>query len=100
MVRCRDSGQEADEVQVQDDAALIEEVREIMATTFGLDASELPDDVSQETCDRWSSLDHMTLLVGLEEHFGLSFTMDEMTDMTSVPRIVRVLQGRGVPVGR
>ena len=81
---------------MQSDTPLFEEVREIMAGTFGMDESELTEDVSQETCRQWSSLDHLTLLLALEERFGTSFTMDEMQEMKSLPRIVSVLKGYGV----
>lgn len=80
---------------MQTDTELTEEVREIMASTFGMDPSELPDDVSQSTCSRWSSLYHMTLLLALEDRFGVSFSMDEMPEMTSLPKIVAVLKRHG-----
>jgi acetyltransferase-like isoleucine patch superfamily enzyme/acyl carrier protein len=70
---------------------LIEQVREIMANTFGVDESDLPEDVSQETFERWTSLYHMTLLMALEEHFGVNLSMQEMTSMTNLAKIVNVL---------
>lgn len=76
------------------DEQLREQVRQIMADTFGIDESDLPDDPSQSTIARWTSLIHMVLLVALEEHFGLSFSMDEMTCMTSLSRIIKAVQQR------
>jgi acyl carrier protein len=78
------------------DASLRDKVRELVATTFLMDPDELPHDASQETCERWTSLYHMTLLVVLEEQFGVTLSMDEMTSMTSVPKIVDVLKSHGV----
>ena len=75
---------------------LIEQVREILATTFDMDRSELPDDVSQSSCARWTSVYHLVLLVALEERFGCTFSMDEMTSMTSLERIVEVVQRQAV----
>jgi len=77
---------------VRDDEELTDEVRGVMASTFGMDERELPDDVSQSTLSRWSSLYHVTLLIALEEHFGTSFSMDDMPRMTSLHEIVAVLQ--------
>jgi acyl carrier protein len=37
---------------------------------------------------------HMVLLVALEEHFGVSFSMHEMTSTTSLDEIVEVLRGK------
>ena len=68
------------------------EVRQIMADTFSEDEADLPADISQATFARWTSILHMVLLVALEEQFGVTFSMDEMTSMTSLDRIVDVLQ--------
>ena len=81
---------------VDHDAPLRDRVRDILATTFLVEASELPDDASQKTVARWTSLYHMMLLVVLEEQFEVSFSMTEMTSMTSLPEIVAVLKGHGV----
>jgi acyl carrier protein len=76
------------------DDILTGQVREILAETFGIDESELPDSPSQATYARWSSLLHMVLLVALEEHFSVTFSMDEMTSMTSLDRILEVLRSK------
>jgi acyl carrier protein len=76
------------------DDTLAGQVRQIMADTFSADEAELPADVSQATFARWTSILHMVLLVALEEHFGLTFSMDEMTSMASLGQIVDVLQRR------
>jgi acyl carrier protein len=78
------------------DIELRARVRELLAATFVMDVSELPDDTSQQTCARWTSLYHMTLLMAIEEQFDVSLAMDEMTAMTSLVEIVSVLKGHGV----
>lgn len=75
------------------------QVREIMADTFSTDEADLPTNISQATFARWTSIVHMVLLVALEEQFGVAFSMDEMTSMTSLDRIVDVLQ-RKLAVGQ
>jgi acyl carrier protein len=77
---------------------LIEQVREVLATTFDMDPSELLDDVSQANCAKWTSVYHLVLLVALEEQFGCTFSMDEMTSMTSLERIVDVLRQQAITV--
>ncbi len=78
------------------DTHLKEQVREIMANTFGVDENELPDDLSQENYSRWTSLYQMTIMASLEDHFNLIFSMDEMLAMTNLPKILDVLKKRGV----
>lgn len=77
---------------------LVEQVREVMANTFGVDENELPENVSQQNFSRWSSLYHMTLLYALEEEFNLTLSMAEMTAMTSLDSIVKVLSNHQVGV--
>ena len=73
-------------------AELTEQVREIMATSLGLDESDLPDDVTQATCGAWSSLQHLALMVSIEERFGVQLAMNDMAEMTSMARIVGTVQ--------
>ena len=80
-------------------SALTEQVREVMASAFAIEASDLPDDVSQENLARWTSLYHMILLVSLEESYGIAFSMEEMTAMTSLTKIIAVLKQHSVEVG-
>lgn len=79
-----------------DATTVTETVRELMATTFDMPEQDISDDISQETCARWTSLNHMMLLVALEEQFEVTFAMDEMSKMTSLAKIVATLQRYGV----
>jgi acyl carrier protein len=81
---------------IEGDATLRERVRAVMASTFVVDVTELPSDATQETCERWTSLYHMMLLVVIEEQFGVTLTLDEMTSMTSESAIISVLKNHGV----
>jgi acyl carrier protein len=74
------------------DEPLTEQVREIMADTFGVDESDLPENPSQSTFARWTSILQMVLIVALEEQFDLTLSMDEMTSMTSLEHIVDILK--------
>lgn len=74
---------------------LVDDVRGVMASTFGVDERELPEDVSHDNYDRWTSLYHVTLMLALEDEFNTSFSMDEMPEMTSLSKIVAVLREHG-----
>ncbi len=45
---------------------------------------------------RWDSLGHMTLVMDLEDAFGVHFEVDEITEMTSGRKIIELLQAKGV----
>jgi acyl carrier protein len=70
------------------------EVRRIIAGALLMDEGELPPHLSQDTCSRWTSLYHLTIVVALEEHFGTQFTTEEILEMTGAEAIVQVLESR------
>ena len=74
----------------------MQEVRQVIAGALFMEPSELPALVSQDTCARWTSLYHLTIVVALEERFGVSFTTEEILEMTSADAIVRVLETRAL----
>ena len=75
---------------------LNDEIREIIATTLALDEHAVAPDLTQNNCARWTSLNHMLLMVALEERFSVTLSMNEMLSMVSVPRIVEVLRGHAM----
>ena len=75
-----------------DNTQIADQVREAIANAFDLDESEIANDISQANCGRWSSLNHMILMAGLEEQFRITLSMNEMTKMTSLADIVGIIQ--------
>lgn len=77
---------------------LHERVCAVVAETLGTAPADISADSSTQSVAAWSSLAHLRLLSSLEQAFGIRFTMAEMTSMTSVPAIERVLEAHGVDV--
>jgi acyl carrier protein len=44
----------------------------------------------------WTSLAHFNFLLLVEEHFGIRFTVEEMSEMKSLPDIRRKLGASGI----
>lgn len=55
------------------------ELKTLTAETLGVDPEDITDDASPETLAAWTSLNHLTLMAAVEETFGLTFSMEEMT---------------------
>jgi acyl carrier protein len=70
-------------------AALFEKV-------FGVEPSEFSLDMVPEDVLRWDSLGHMTLVMDLEDAFGVHFEVDEITEMSSARKIVELLKAKGI----
>jgi acyl carrier protein len=71
-------------------------LREIMASCFNLEVSQITDDSSVDNIEEWDSLKHLTLVISLEEAFNISFTMDETVEILSLQLIKLVLNEHGV----
>lgn len=67
-------------------------LRSVFKRVFGLDS--IDDAVSVVTVDAWDSLMHTTLILELENEFGVQITTSEAIDMTSVPEIRTILSRR------
>ena len=67
----------------------------VVARVFGLPRSLVTDASSSATLSAWDSLNHVTLILELENVFGVSFSAEEALTMTDVATIKRVLQSHG-----
>ncbi len=54
-------------------------LRTITAEALGVDPEEIAEDSSPETLGAWTSFSHLTLMAAVEEGFGLTFSMEDMT---------------------
>jgi acyl carrier protein len=64
-------------------------IKEIMTCVFQLES--VADDISQSNCARWDSMNHLNLVIELEEEFDTSFEPEEiamMKDLESVEKMI------------
>ena len=60
-----------------------------MADIFHVDPSTIGDSTSPDTVARWDSANHISLVLALEEEFGIAFDVSEIESMLSFSRIVQ-----------
>ena len=53
--------------------------------------TEVTIQTSQKNCVKWDSLNHVHLIVALEEAFDITFEPDEITQMTDIRRIEQTI---------
>ena len=68
---------------------------EVVARAFGLTSGQVSDQTSNQNLVEWDSLGHITLVVELENAYGLSLAPDEALQVTSVAAIKKLLTDRG-----
>lgn len=67
-----------------------EKVISILRTV--LEDNSLNNTCSQDNCEAWDSLHHLTICFELEGEFEVVFEPDEMSAMTSVGAILKMLE--------
>jgi len=71
-----------------------EKILYVMATVFEMEIINIQDDAAPGLVEAWDSLRHMTLIVSLEEEFGIRFTDDEMTDLLNLELIHKIVSSK------
>ena len=70
----------------------------VFAQVFDQPADSFSDDSSQENTLNWTSLQHVKLLVSIENGYEVRFSNVEMSTMRTLRDIREVLSNKGVPV--
>jgi len=73
---------------------VFDRVRAIAADVFGVSAAEITRQSAPETVAHWDSVQHLNLLLALEEAFDVQFEPEEMDGMHDVEQILAVLDAK------
>ncbi|MBP2618044.1 acyl carrier protein [Chryseobacterium jejuense] len=69
-----------------------EKIIEIMAEVFEMPVNEFPTEITQGNIENWDSLKHLNLIVELEDAFDKSFEPEEISEMTSMDKIIEMIE--------
>ena len=69
-----------------------EKVRAIMVEIFQVSENKIHPDLEQEDLENWDSLQHLNLMLALEQEFGVTLDVDDLATLTSVPAILKYLE--------
>lgn len=69
---------------------------EIISRVFSVSSLEINDQSGPENIERWDSFNALVLVDELESEFSIKFTVDEITDVSTVADIKRHLKNHGV----
>lgn len=75
-------------------AALLKKIEGIFRDVFEQDGLLLSETVSKENLEAWDSLGHIRLVSAMEEEMGVTFTLDEIESMSSVGRVLAILESK------
>jgi acyl carrier protein len=69
---------------------MIEKIKKIIKNV--LEIGEVSDDICQETCVEWDSMNHLRLVVELESEFNISFDPLDIIEMDSLDAIEKKIR--------
>lgn len=67
-------------------------LRQIFRDDLGFNDDEFYPELSYNSSPKWESASHLVLIMALEERLGVSFSPDEVVSMTSVKKILALIQ--------
>ena len=76
-----------------------EALQEIFVKELGLKSEDFVDDLTYNSIPEWDSASHMAIILAIEERFDLALESDDIVAMTSVRKILDLLETKGIPVG-
>ena len=73
------------------DNVIREQVKNIMSVVFTIPVDEIDENSSSDSIHSWDSINHMKLVVALEEEFNIEFKDAEIIELINTKLIVLVL---------
>lgn len=73
-----------------------DKIKHIMSGLFETPVEEIGDDASTDTLKAWNSLNHLNLVLALEDEFGITFDDNEVLEMVTLELIVLTLKEKGL----
>jgi acyl carrier protein len=75
-------------------ASVRERVQHVVSSVLGVRRERIHDDTSPDTVPTWDSMQHLQLVLALEQEFGVQFLVEEIEAMQRVGVIVALLEER------
>jgi acyl carrier protein len=73
-------------------------LEQLIARLLAEPLEQISDEASRKSLRNWNSLRHVELIIGLEDHFGVKFTRQEIYELSTVGEIREALRKKGAPV--
>lgn len=73
---------------------IITGINEVFRDVFDDETISVTDETTANDIEDWDSLEHINLILAVEERFGMKFTMGEVTGMKNVGEMLDILEQR------
>ncbi len=73
-------------------ASTFEQVRNIASDIFGVPANDLTAESSPETIENWDSMQHLNLVLAVEEKFGVQLDPEDIEQMKNIGAVAKLVE--------
>jgi acyl carrier protein len=73
-------------------ASVFEEVRNVASDIFGIPAEKITAESSPETIDHWDSMQHLNLVLAIEEKFGVQLDPEDIEQMKNIGAVAALVE--------
>ena len=81
-------------------ASIFEQVRGIASDILGVQSDKITAESSPETMENWDSIQHLNLVLAIEEKFGVQLAPEEMEQMKNVGLLATLVEKKLSSVSR
>jgi len=68
-----------------------EKLKEVLALVLEIDVHDINDSTSFDVIDSWDSMNHMNIILSIEEEFNIKISDEAAMDLTSYPLLLKSL---------
>jgi len=73
-------------------ANTFEQVRNVASDIFGIPADGITAESSPETIDNWDSMQHLNLVLAIEEKFGVQLEPEDIEQMKNIGAVAALVE--------
>ncbi len=73
---------------------LYQRANRIFKTTFGENTADIHPEMSAKDVEKWDSINHMVLISGIEQEFGIKFKLKELVSMKNVGDLLQLITAK------
>jgi len=75
-------------------AAVFDQIRTMASDLFGVPAERITADSSPQTLEAWDSIQHLNLVLALEEKFSVQLSPEEIEQITNIGETAKLIESK------
>ena len=73
---------------------IFERVNKVFQTVFDDETISVNENTTSNDIEDWDSLEHISLIVAIEQEFNIKFSMGEVSNMKNVGEMVKIITSK------